>query len=110
MSHGPHLTPDGRFVTAPMSRRTLNLGDMATQTARRLPDRPAVVWREKIWSWREFLARIDALAHAFAAAGIDKGDRVLVIARNSNAMFETMYAAFKLGAVLVPANFRLAPD
>ena len=93
-----------------MSRRTLNLGDMLTQTARRLPDRPALVWRDRVWSWREFDARVDALASAFAAAGIAKGDRILVIARNSNAMFETMYAVFKLGAVLVPANFRLAPD
>lgn len=93
-----------------MSRRVLNLGDMLTQTARRLPDRPALVWRDRTWSWREFDARVDALAAAFSAEGIGKGDRILVIARNSNAMFETMYAAFKLGAVLVPANFRLAPD
>ena len=110
MTLGPHLAPDGRFVTAPMSRRTLNLADTMTQTARRLPDRPALAWREKIWTWRECLARVDALATALAADGIGKGDRVLVIARNSNALFETMYAVFKLGAVLVPANFRLAPD
>jgi fatty-acyl-CoA synthase len=110
MNNGPHLAPDGRFVTSPMSRRVLNFGDMLTQTARRVPDRPALVWREKVWSWREFDARVNALALALAGAGVGKGDRVLLISRNNNQMFETLYAAFKLGAIIVPANFRLAPD
>ena len=110
MNNGPHLGPDGRFVTSPMSRRVLNFGDMMTQTARRWPDRPALVWRDRVWSWRETNGRVDALAGALAAAGVGKGDRILVISRNNNAMFETLYAAFKLGAVIVPANFRLAAD
>jgi fatty-acyl-CoA synthase len=38
-----------------------------------------------------------------------KGDRVLVHARNSNALFETMWAVWTLGAVWVPTNFRLSP-
>lgn len=110
MNPGPHLAPDGRFLTSPMSRRVLNFGDMLTQTARRWPDRPALVWRDRVWSWRDFGARVDALALALTAAGVAKGDRILLISRNNNAMFETLYAAFKLGAVIVPANFRLAAD
>ena len=110
MNPGPHIAPDGRLVASPMSRRVLNFGDMLTQTARRWPDRPALVWRERVWTWREFDARVDALAAALAASGIGKGDRILVISRNNNAMFETLYAAFKLAAVVVPANFRLAAD
>ena len=37
------------------------------------------------------------------------GDRVLVHARNSNAVLESMFAAWMLGAVWVPTNFRLTP-
>ena len=87
----------------------MNLGRLLTQTARRLPDRIALVWGERQWTWRELDARVDRLCAALRARGIGKGDRVLVHSRNSNAMFESMWAAFKLGAVWVPTNFRLAP-
>lgn len=93
----------------PVSRRVLNLGDLMSQTARRLPDRPAFVWREKTWTWAEQNGRVDALAHALCQAGLEQGDRLLIQARNSNQMFEAMFACFKAGAVTVPVNFRLAP-
>ena len=93
----------------PVSRRVLNLGDLMSQTARRLPKRPAFVWRDKVWTWAEQNRRSDALAHALCDAGLVRGDRVLIQARNSNQMFEAMFACFKAGAVAVPVNFRLAP-
>ncbi|MCO6415452.1 AMP-binding protein [Siccirubricoccus sp. KC 17139] len=87
----------------------MNLGRLLTQTARRLPDHVALVWGKRRWSWAEFDARVDRLRAVLAAAGIGKGDRVMVHSRNSNAMFESMWACFKLGAVWVPTNFRLTP-
>ena len=36
-------------------------------------------------------------------------DRVLLHARNSNAVLETMFASWMVGAVWVPTNFRLTP-
>jgi fatty-acyl-CoA synthase len=44
-----------------------------------------------------------------AARGVRHGDRVLLHARNSNAVLETMFASWMLGAVWVPTNFRLTP-
>src|SRR5687767_14984450 len=86
-----------------------NLGRLLTQTARRVPDHVALAWRERQWSFAELDARVDRLCAALRAHGIGKGDPVLVHSRNSNAMFESMWAAFKLGAVWVPTNFRLTP-
>ena len=86
-----------------------NLGRLLTQTARRIPDAPALVWRGRTWSFAELDARVDRLAAALRALGVAKGDRVLVHSRNSNAMFESMWACFKAGAVWVPTNFRLTP-
>ena len=43
------------------------------------------------------------------AAGVVKGDRILVHSRNSNALIETMWASWMIGAVWVPTNFRLTP-
>ncbi|MGX9963091.1 acyl-CoA synthetase [Roseomonas sp. F4] len=87
----------------------MNLGRLLTQTARRLPDHPALIWRDRHWSFAELDARVDRLAQALRELGVVKGDRVLVHARNSNAMLESLFASFKIGAVWVPTNFRLTP-
>ena len=44
-----------------------------------------------------------------SARGVKHGDKVLVHARNSNAVLETMFATWMLGGVWVPTNFRLTP-
>ncbi len=107
---GPHLAADGTLVPAPMSRRVMNLADLLHGTARRLPDRPGLVWRGETWSWKALGDRVTAAAAALAARGIAKGDRVLCQARNGNAMFEAMFAVWTLGAVWVPTNFRNTPQ
>ena len=93
-----------------MSRRVMNLAYMLTQNARRHGDRTGFVWGERSWNWREIDGRVSALAAALAAAGIVKGDRILVHSKNCDEMFWSMFAAFRLGAVWVPTNFRLMPD
>ena len=92
-----------------MPGKVMNLGCLLSQTAWRLPDRTALVWRDASWTWAELNARVDALAGALRQRGVGKGDPVLVMGRNSNQLFETMWASFKLGAVWVPCNFRLTP-
>ncbi|MDN3567246.1 acyl-CoA synthetase [Paeniroseomonas aquatica] len=94
----------------PVSRRVMNLAHFLTQAARRFPDHPALVWGERQWSWQALETRVTALAAALAAQGLGKGDRILVHARNGNEIIETMFAAFRLGAVWVPTNFRLVPE
>jgi acyl-CoA synthetase (AMP-forming)/AMP-acid ligase II len=60
-------------------------------------------------TWSRFAARVRAAAAGLAARGVAPGDRVLVHARNSIAQLETMWAAWRAGAVWVPTNFRLTP-
>lgn len=92
------------------SNRVMNLGHFLTQSAERLGDRPALVRGETIVDFATLGRRVDAACNALAQRGIGKGDRVLVQSRNSFAMFEAMFAVWKLGAVLVPINFRLSED
>jgi fatty-acyl-CoA synthase len=93
-----------------MSRRVMNLAHMVTQNARRHGDRPGFIWKDRSWTWREVDDLVSALAAALAARGIVKGDRILVHSKNCDEMFWSMFAAFRLGAVWVPTNFRLMPD
>lgn len=94
----------------PCSTRVMNLATFVSQNARRAPEDIAIVWRENVWTWTEFEARIDAMAAALQSYGIAKGDRVLVQSQNCNQMFETMFACFRIGAIYVPTNFRQTPE
>lgn len=100
--------PKGGLV--PMSRRVMNLAHIVSQNARRHGDRPAFIQGERALSWREIEARVSALAAGLATRGIGKGDRILIHSKNCDTMFVSMFAAFRLGAVWVPTNFRLLPD
>jgi fatty-acyl-CoA synthase len=93
-----------------MSRRVMNLAHFLTQNARRHGERLGLIWGERCWTWREIDANVSALAAALAARGIVTGDRILVHSKNCDEMFWSMFAAFRLGAVWVPTNFRLMPD
>lgn len=96
---------------APCTTRVMNLSNFLSQVARRHPDGPGLVWRDRIWSWAEMEARVNAMAHALVREfGIQKGDRVLVQSTNCNQMFEAMFATFRVGAIWVPTNFRQTPD
>ena len=92
------------------SHRVMNLAHMLRQAARRHSQDAAIIHGQHMLSWAELDARVDAFAHVLAECGIAKGDRVLVQARNSPQLIETMFACFRLGAVWVPTNFRQTPD
>jgi fatty-acyl-CoA synthase len=101
-------TPKGGLIR--MSNRVMNLAYLLTQNARRHGERIGFIWADKQFTWREIEAKVTALAAALAARGIAKGDRILVHSKNCDEMFFSMFAAFRLGAVWVPTNFRLMPD
>jgi fatty-acyl-CoA synthase len=107
---GPSTTAAPSGGVARMSRRVMNLAHFLTQNARRHGDRVGLVWGERSWTWREIDRLVTGLAAALAARGIARGDRILVHSRNCDEMFWSMFAAFRLGAVWVPTNFRLMPD
>ena len=86
-----------------------NLSQLLRQTAALHPDRPALILSEQQWTWGEIDRRVDAMVAALRSLGIRKGDRLLVQSRNTLAMFESCWVAFRLGAVWVPVNFRLTP-
>jgi fatty-acyl-CoA synthase len=98
-------------VNWPTSTFVSNVSYFLTKTARRLGDEVAIVFNDDTWTWREFDARVSALCWALHEDyGIRQGDRILVQSANNNQMLEIMMAAFRLGAVWVPSNFRNGPE
>ena len=73
------------------------------------PDKPAVVYGDTTYSYSEFRQRVNRLAGALKAAGVEKGDRVAFLVPNVPPMLEGHYGPMRLGAVLVAINIRLSP-
>ncbi|HEY2834847.1 MAG TPA: AMP-binding protein [Sporichthyaceae bacterium] len=83
--------------------------DTLSSTAARCPDREALVFGDHRRTYRQLSADVERGAAALAAAGTCPGDRVLLMAPNSDAFVVAAYAALRAGAILVPANPRNAP-
>ncbi len=84
------------------------LADLIREGARRAPGGPCVTYEGETLTWLNLDHRSSRVANALAAAGIGAGDRVAVIARNSPLFYELLFGCAKLGAVLVPLNWRLS--
>jgi O-succinylbenzoate-CoA ligase len=89
-----------------------NLGLFLTKRATLNPDREAYVDGNLLvrLSFRELNNRCNQLANAFSAAGVEKGERIGFLLMNSAEFMEAYFAAAKIGAVVVPLNWRLVPD
>lgn len=62
-------------------------------------------------SYRDLNNRINSLANALRdELKVKKGDRIAVLTTNRMEFLEVWFAASKLGAILVPLNFRLAKE
>ncbi|MET7770118.1 FadD3 family acyl-CoA ligase [Nocardia sp. NPDC005366] len=84
--------------------------EMVLSTADRFGDAEAVVDGDIRWSYTELVDRVRRAAGAFAEAGIEKGDRVVVWAPNSAEWIVAAFGLITAGGVLVPVNTRYKAD
>ncbi len=80
------------------------VGDIIRATAHRAPDKVGIVCGQDRYTWAEVNARINGLAHGLTGLGLEPGDRVAILARNSNWYLEFYFASAKAGLVAVPLN------
>jgi acetyl-CoA synthetase len=65
---------------------------------------------DRSYSFADMASRSDRLAVSLAAGGVVAGDRVMVMLGNQVELWESMLAAMKLGAVILPTTTALGPD
>lgn len=65
---------------------------------------------ERQYSFQELSERSNRVANHMRALGVKRGERILLMLGNDIALWETMLAAFKLGAVVIPATNLLTPE
>lgn len=100
---------DPPIMLNPAIRRQ-TIADVLRRTARRFPERPAIICGDNVWHYGEFDALASRLAAGLAAEGVGRGMRFAVLARNSHGFAALRFALARLGAVLVPINFMLGAD
>jgi fatty-acyl-CoA synthase len=73
------------------------------------PDKPAIRFEDETLSYAAFNDRIEKAARALKTAlGVNRGDRVAILSLNRPDYLVLLYACARLGAMLVPLNWRLA--
>jgi long-chain acyl-CoA synthetase len=78
--------------------------------ARVRPDSPALTFEGRTQTFAELHASSSRAANALLASGVKPGDRVALLTKNRAECFELLFAASKIGAILVGVNWRLAPS
>ena len=78
--------------------------------AARCPDSPAISFAGSAISFAELESQVAAMAGWLVRGGIAAGDRIAVYARNHPESFITLFAASRIGAMMVPLNWRLSEE
>ena len=87
----------------------LTVGRLVEQRAEHFGDREYLVFEDaggavQVLTYSDLELRTNAVANSLVAQGLTRGDRVLVMLRNSVEFVVAILAAAKMGAVSVPVN------
>ena len=79
---------------------------LLARTVARVPDLPALIDGDVRLTWSELGHRVDQVARALIALGVERGDRVMLLGPNDHRWIEASLGALSVGAVVVPVNTR----
>jgi acyl-CoA synthetase (AMP-forming)/AMP-acid ligase II len=82
----------------------MNIGDIPRRNARRWGGQLAIRTARGDTTWSELNDDINRLANNLKLRGLEKGDRIAILAPSGVAVAETYFAAAKLGLILVPIH------
>ena len=85
------------------------LGDIARYHARERGEAVALTFEGRTTSFAAFDRNTNRVANALLAEGVSKGQRIAYVGKNSDHYFELLFGAAKMGAVMTPIGWRLAP-
>jgi fatty-acyl-CoA synthase len=83
----------------------VTLNHFVQTAALRYPDKPALIYAERVLTYRELNAQIEAVAaYLQQRLGVARGDRVLLMSQNCPQFVIAFYAVMRVGAAVVPVN------
>ncbi|MGO4568747.1 class I adenylate-forming enzyme family protein [Rhizobium sp. 2YAF20] len=91
----------------PTSRSSNTVYDALVNVARAQPDRTAITFGERSYSYGELIGRIDRVAGKLREHGVREGDAVSAFSQNRPEFIFCFLATTKIGGIFVPLNFNL---
>jgi len=91
-------------VTEEIEFEELCLPDILERTAKRYPDKDALIFKEDKMSFKELKDKVDRLATCLSGFGIKKGDSVAILLPNLSPCVISYYAILRIGAIVVMNN------
>jgi acyl-CoA synthetase (AMP-forming)/AMP-acid ligase II len=86
----------------------INIGEFLTRRSNVTPNREGLVCEGVRRTYKDLNDRANRLANAMKDLGIGHGDRISILALNEPEYYDMYFGLGKLGAILVPVNYRLA--
>ncbi|MGW4672997.1 acyl-CoA synthetase [Streptomyces sp. NPDC004324] len=90
--------------------RSVTVDGVLRRSARRTPERVAVHYRDRSWTYAELDDAVSRAAQALRSAGLEPGDRVGAYGHNSDAYLIGFLACARGGLVHVPVNQNLTGE
>ncbi|MDB5448355.1 MAG: long-chain-fatty-acid--CoA ligase, partial [Phenylobacterium sp.] len=87
----------------------MTLADITKRHAMTRPSAVALSFEGRDTTYLQFHQRSNQVAHALLATGVSRGDRIGYLGKNCDHYFELLFGAAKIGAVITPVGWRLAP-
>ncbi len=88
----------------------IHLTQFIERAARHTPDNEAIRFEGRRSTWRSLNRATQELAGGLRAQGVGPGDRVAILALNSDRYVEVLFACWRLSAAVVPLNTRWSAD
>ena len=88
----------------------MNIAEHLDRAARHFPDKPAIIFEGRTFSYAELQHEVDAAAHGLVRLGVERGDRVLLFLPNIPEFAVVFLAIQKMGAIAVSANVMLTSE
>jgi len=80
------------------------LTELLDERVRRHPDRLALIFKERRWSYAEFQRETDRVANGLLRLDVQKRERIAFVLPNCAEFLFAVFAVTKIGAVFVPLN------
>ena len=84
--------------------------DIIRRNAQLYPNRDCIIYNDIRLSHQNYKERCDRFAAGLVKSGIAKGDRLGIVAHNSDEYMTLYGAAAKIGAIVLPVNCRFQPE
>ncbi len=80
------------------------LAGLLASRARGDPERPSLIFQDRTWSWGKLESAVAGTARGLAGCGLGRGDKLAIMAPNSDAYVLVFFALARIRAILVPVN------